>query len=190
MTSPPVSASYTAKSSVLGKNLLTLRTMLSNAFHVQGLLGATNASEAAERIFIGCLPAPADGKQYTLAELNQYRPFILIGPASNLAIRARHESVGGSWTHGRQGETDIFLERAHPNSGRDDQDDFAWIDLIDTIRQSNDVAKPGLIELHEGEGYLSIRMIEILEIWRGEPEEAQSVGDYQSARMRVHWGRI
>lgn len=191
MTSPPTVASYSASTSVLGRNLQSLRDMLSNVAAVQTLFGAANAAEAAERIYLGCLPRPSDGKIYTPTELSQYRPFAIIGPTENVLMRSRLESVGGLWTHGRQGEFDIILERAHPTSGNDDVNDLAWIDTVDLIRQSNDVDNPGLIELHDnGAGYLSLRMVEVIEIWRSDPQEAESAGDYQFARIRVHWGRL
>lgn len=191
MTAPPISASYTEPTSVLGKNLWQLRQMLADVFHMRAMLGAENQAEALARIYLGCLPrAAAATGIYTVAELNQYRPFAIIGPSPNLAIRSRQETFGGIWQHGRQGEFDIMLERQHPTGGLDDVNDLAWMDLVDKIRQTNDTDKPGLLELHETAGHLILRQVDLLEIYRGEEEEINSLGDYQRARIRVYWGRI
>lgn len=190
-TAPPTAASYTAARSVLGKNLQSLRVMLSLVKEMQTLFGGATASQALQRIYIGCLPRPAANDKYTVYELNNYRPFALIGPGPDLAVRSRHELVGGLDTHGRQGEFDIMLERQHPTTGNDDVNDSNWLDLVDMVRQSNDAANPGLIELHEsGGGHLSLRMVEVLEIYRGAEDEINSLGDYQRARIRIYWGRI
>ena len=90
------------------------------------------------------------------------------------------------------GQCDILIERAFPTGGddEDDQKDFAWIDLVDGIRQSNDTDEPGLLELHETAGNLSIKSSEILSIYRGDEAEIQMLGDYQAAVLRIQWGRI
>ena len=86
---------------------------------------------------------------------------------------------------------DIMVERAFPEAdGEDDQVDFLWIDLVDSIRSTGDHDNPGLIELHERAGNLSIRQIEILDISRSDESSQTALGDYQSAMMRVHWGRF
>jgi hypothetical protein len=188
--SPPTQATYDAGRSVLAKNLLLLREMLANVAEVQSLFGGASKIQAAQRIYVGCLPRPATGDRYTVAELNNYRPFILIGPTGNSAITSRLELVGGYDTHGRQGAFDIVIERQHPTSGNDDENDLDWIDIVDMIRQSNDIDNPGLIELHEGPGLLTLRTVMVMEIYRGEEDEINSLGDYQRARMRVEWGRI
>lgn len=190
MTAPPIPASYTPSSSVLGRNLQTARSMLAACASVQTLFGAADSDEAAERIYIGCLPRPSTGDSYTLAELNQYRPFALIGPAPTLAMRMRLETFGSSWSHGRQGEFDIMLERQHPDDGSDDISDLEWLDIVSAVAQSADADSPGLAELHEREGMLSLRMIEVLDVYRGAESELKDLGDYQRAMIRIHWGRV
>jgi len=191
MILPPTSATYTAARGTLGKNTETLRAMLANCAEVQTLFGAANATDALLRIFLGCLPQPVANKEtYSREELELYRPMILIGPSPELSIQSNHETFGGSWTHGRQGISDILIERNHPTTGRDDVNDIAWWDVVDMIRQSHDTDSPGLIQLHELPGNLSIRQVEILDIYRGAEEDIHERGDYQRALMRIHWGRI
>jgi len=191
MTSPTVVAEYTAATSIRGKALQTMRTMLADCAAIQSLFEAVDADEALERIYLGCLPAPSDGRKYTTTELDGYRPFAIVAPSSP-AIISMHEAVSGGWTHGRRGVIDIYIERTHPvaENGEDDQIDFEWIDLVDSIRQTNDQDDPGLIELHERAGNISIRQIDILEITRSDEAEQTALGDYQSALIRVYWGRF
>lgn len=190
MAAPPVSASYATPNSVLGKNLLTLRTMLANCTAFRTFTGATNEAEALERIYLGCVPlSDANDSESGLAELNSFRPFAIVGPSVN-AIERRHIATGGGWSHGRRGESMIFLERQHPSSGDDDDNDLAWMDLVDQIVQSNDTDNPGLVELHEQQTYLSLRAVETLDIYRGMKEEEAELGDYQRAEIKVYWGRI
>lgn len=189
MSSPPTPASYSAQTSVLGKNLLVFREMLAAASSVRDVLNATDEAEALERIYVGCLPRPENGDAYTITELNQYRPFMLIGPGQSLAIRSQHQTFGGMWEHNRMGEFDVMVERQHPQSGQDDVNDLDWINAVDRIRQTNDAANPGLLELHETAGNLSIRQVDVLDIYRGTEEEQQALGDYQRATIRVYWGR-
>lgn len=191
MTSPPVVADYAEATSVLGRCLQTLRTMLADCSAIQDLFEATDAEDALERIYLGCLPAPGDGRKYTQAELSSYRPFAIVAQSSP-AIVSTHESVSGGWTHGRRGVADIYIERTHPatENGEDDQIDFEWVDLVDSIRQTNDHDNPGLIELHERAGNVSIRQVEVLEITRSDEAEQTALGDYQSALIRVYWGRF
>lgn len=192
MPAPPISASYTAASSVLGKNLQTLRTMLANCTAFRTMVGAATEADALARIYLGALPLSAfESEDAGLAELNNFRPFAIIGPTAPMAIKRQHIATGGgAWSHGRSGESMIFLERQHPATGRNDVNDLAWIDIVDSIVQSNNVSNPGLIELHEAESYLSLRAVEVLDIYRGTEEEESSVGDYQRAEIKVSWGRI
>jgi len=192
MTAPPVVASYPEATSILGRNIQTLRAMLSRCAKIQTLFSAADATEALTRIYLGCLPRPADGRRYTTEELNAYRPFAIVGPSPNLIISSQVVSSIGTWSHSRMGQCDILIERSFPTGGddEDDQKDFAWIDLVDGIRQSNDTDEPGLLELHETAGNLSIKSSEILSIYRGDEAEIQMLGDYQAAVLRIQWGRI
>ena len=190
MPAPPISASYTAPTSVLAKNLVTLRKMLANCTAFRTFAGAANEAEALARIYLGCLPLKdANDASSGLTELNNFRPFAIIGPIGN-AIERRHISTGQTWSHGRRGEAMILMERSHPTSGDDDDNDLAWIDLVDSIVQSNNASLPGMVELHEQDEYLSIAAIDVLEIYRGLEEEKAELGDYQRAEIKVHWGRI
>jgi hypothetical protein len=190
MPAPPIVANYSAPSSVLAKNLITLRKMLANCTAFRTFAGATNEAEALARIYLGCLPLKdANDAQSGLTELNNFRPFAIIGPVGN-PIERRHISTGQVWSHGRRGEAMILMERQHPASGNDDVNDLAWMDLVDTIVQSNNVSLPGLVELHESQEYLSLSAVDVLEIYRGLEEEKAELGDYQRAEIKVHWGRI
>lgn len=191
MTSPPTSASYSEPSSVLGKNLYGFRQMLANVDAIQTLFGAANATEALERIYIEALPRPASGDKYTEEELDSYRPFALIGLVAGDIMRSDIESFGGLWTHGRRGAFDVMIERNHPISGADDVNALAWLDLVDRVRWTGDVDNPGLIELSDnGQAFLSIRSVEISEIWRSDENERELYGDFQCAALRVFWGRL
>lgn len=190
MPAPPISASYPAPSSVLGKNLITLRKMLANCTAFRTLTGATNEADALARIYLGALPlSPLEDEVAGLDELNSFRPFAIVGPTIS-AIRRQHISTGAGWSHGRQGDSMVLIERQHPSTGRDDVNDLAWIDLVDSIVQSNDANNPGLIELHEQQEYLSLRAVEVMDIYRGMEEEKTDLGDYQRAEIKVYWGRI
>lgn len=191
MPAPPTSASYAAATSCLGKNLEAMRLMLANCTAFRTLTGATNEAEALARIYQGCLPPPASNAEaYTLAQLESYRPFAIVMVSPGQAIEySRMAFGGGNWNHNRRGEFHILIERSHPTSGDDDDNDFAWIDTIGKIVHSADINNPGLIELHERQEYLSVAGISVRDIYRADEEDAKEVGDYQRAHIVLRWGR-
>lgn len=190
MPAPPVSASYTAATSCLGKNLEAMRKMLANCSAFRSLVSATNEAEALARIYQGCLPPPSSNAEaYTLAQLELYRPFAIVMPSPGQAIEYTRMAFGGNaWNHNRRGEFHILIERSHPTTGDDDDNDFAWIDMVGKIVHSSDVANPGLIELHYSQDYLMLAGVSIRDIYRADEEDAKDVGDYQRAHIVVRWG--
>jgi len=165
--------------------------MLANCTAFRTLTGATNEAEALARIYQGCLPPPASNAEaYTLAQLESYRPFAIVMVSPGQAIEySRMAFGGGNWNHNRRGEFHILIERSHPTSGDDDDNDFAWIDTIGKIVHSADINNPGLIELHERQEYLSVAGISVRDIYRADEEDAKEVGDYQRAHIVLRWGR-
>ena len=164
--------------------------MLANCTSFRTLVGAATEADALARIYQGCLPRPANNApHYSASELEDYRPFAIVMPSPGQAIEYTRMAFGGNaWNHNRRGEFHILIERSHPTSGDDDDNDFAWIDLVGKIVHSSDVANPGLIELHYSQDYLMLAGVAIRDIYRADEEDASEVGDYQRAHIVVRWG--
>lgn len=167
-----------------------LRTMLANTTAFRAWDGASYTVEQAKaRIYFDALPPPADGDQYTAAELVALR---------NCAIVAKHPSENVRWTFDAcggdhfiaSGVVVVMLFRTIPEADRDDigSAERSMENFVGQLVRSGDVNNPGLCELSGRSGYLSF--FEIVE--DGPYFDPAEDGEARGYEMRhlvvIRWG--
>lgn len=167
-----------------------LRTMLANTTAFRTWDGANYTVEQAKaRIYFDALPPPADGDQYTVAELAALR---------NCAIVAKHPSENVRWVFDAcggdhfncHGVLVVMLFRTIPEADRDDIEsaERSMENFVGQLVRSGDPSAPGLCELSGRAGYLSF--YEIME--DGPHFDPAEDGEARGHEMRhllvIRWG--
>jgi len=161
-----------------------LRTMLSTVAAFQTFAGAGDAAAALAKIHLGDLPDPADLTQYTLAELQGYRPYAIVYLSELDGYRSR--LIGEPFSFDSAGRVMIHLEQdasgwAGNRPTRDADQEFlnAVGGIVDGLREIRGVAA----------GHLQFRSIRlVLGPVAAHPDEVPAVGLYQRAVLQLDWG--
>lgn len=151
--------------------------------------GAANATAARARVYHEALPRPASGVEYTLAELQAYRPFAIIYTADLGGWQARRVATE---SFGVTGRVLLYLEQDTPSGLANDLDalDEAFKESIGHILAASD-AKPaisGLLDLAHQPGYLAIDQVILNGPGRSHPEDHQAIGDIVFASLEITYG--
>lgn len=156
---------------------------LSNCAAFQTFVGAADAAEALLRIHYAALPAPADGQQYTAAELAALRPFALIWTSEREGFERRRIAVGtDGFEFGESGRLQLELVRTVPTLGADEPA-LVEREFLNAIGQIID----NLCTLAGQGGYLAIERLSLDEAWRTHPDLANEIGDETGARLAAQW---
>lgn len=170
-----------------------LAITLANCTEFQDITSSADETEALESIYFEKLPPPADLSEYTLAELEGYRPFALITP---LTYDSRRVGSPGSWDD--YGALMVQIERDVPEDLSNDDaaammDFKAILGRILRYRYSDD-SKRGLLDLFEVEegsspGYLLGAHVTIPAMpERSDYKHRTKMGDYIVGGFIVEWG--
>jgi hypothetical protein len=146
----------------------------------QGWVDAANASQAASRIYQDALPGPRHGNDYTLDELQTYRPFALIGSETEQGFRSERIADG---TVNDAGVILIEIEDDIPDAIEDQPGEIA-------LRLRNHVGTliAELFALHGTAGYLAIEAIDVDGPYRTRSTAEETVGRAQVVVLRCEWG--
>jgi hypothetical protein len=173
----------TAAAGTLSLALDAFRTTLANCLAFQAWAGVVGAVNAAARIYLVGLPAPADGQQYTLAELASYRPFALASIAPQRGAIAAADATSAGFDFAWGGRIDVQFEQAIAES------DLA--DLAEAERKflnSLGAILDGLVELAGSGTYLRITGLALAEgPLRERSAERPAQGDSYWALVEVTW---
>jgi len=170
-----------------------LAVTLANCTEFQEITGAADADEALESIYFEKLPPPADLSEYTLSELQGYRPFALITPIEH---ETRRVGSPGSWDD--SGALMVQIERDVPELLSDD-DAAAMMEFKGILGRIlryryHDDAKRGFIDLCEVEegdspGYILANSVNIPAMpERSDYKHRTKMGDYIVGGFIVEWG--
>jgi len=159
-----------------------LRTALADCSTFQAWVGAADQAEALARIYHEALPAPANGNEYTLAELQAYRPFALIWTSEQNGYSKRRLAVG---TWAESGRIMIRLE--------EDVDPQIANDPAEVARRFRNTIGQIIDELcaltDPGAGYLVFHTVTVeAGPIRTEEDEARTLGDAQAVELSVEYG--
>lgn len=169
------------------------RDMLSRCTALQEIDGASfSAAELLERIYFDGIPLPAGhADNYTRAEMEQFRPYVLVWMPSDRGFMTRHTSSGGRQGFTSSGVLVADVYRSVPENELHDFDaaNRSFENTLGLVIQSGNWDEPGLAELSASNASsLQLGSIVLEDIGRCPADKVPSEGDYQVARIVVTWG--
>jgi len=161
--------------------LFHLREMLADSPAFQAFVNAANAAEARERIHYSALPAQY-GETYTVEELNELRPFAMIGIPSEESYEMTTIAGGGPFNWTDEGQIILYLEWDVADAFQRDRA-AADVDAMNTIGAilSEIQDRSGLA------GFLCIDRIRLSAIFRTKTEEHNTQGDAYMVELTLNW---
>lgn len=161
-----------------------LRTLLSNVGAFQTWVGAANATEALDHIYHSALPPPANGNVHTLAELQGYRPYALIGTSPDEGYIWEIESVGSGNFGLERGTLMVLLVQDVPSLIAADPSavDVAFLTTIGDIID-------GLVNDNGVDAFFNFNRIAMSGPERAHEDEAVNLGDFEEAQLLIEWRR-
>jgi hypothetical protein len=165
-----------------------LANNLANATTFQEMTGAANAAAALGSIYFGSIPEPANGAQYTEAELAAIWPCAVIATDAMNGFTWRRDASGPHYLP--SGTLEMVLERETP-SGTWQEIDRAWKNKIGQLVKRTDEggAHYGILDWTDADGdYLRISQCVLLAIGTSEIDEVEGTGSFQQAVLRIDWG--
>lgn len=175
----------TAPSGPVSLAIENLRVILANCTAFQSWVGAGNAATALEHIFYEALPPPAEGGEYSLAELQAYRPFALVGMEAEDGFYTRSDAQGAGfeWDLGG-GRLSLWLE--------ENVEPSIALDAAEVSRRFCNTIGAIIDELCDLSGtatYLALHSVRVLMgPGRGDKAERATQGDYVAMRLGIEWG--
>lgn len=166
-----------------------LRTTLAACTTFQTWVGAANASQAAEHVYLEALPVDLDWSDYMeLERIKARRPFAMIWTSESDGLRIR--SIASPYGTTISGTLYIRFEG---NVDPDVAEDYAEVDrlfknTIGSILQSGDVSNPGLVELSGTAGYRDLEQITVKYWARTHKDQRPTLGDAQMCEIAIAWG--
>ena len=169
-------------------SLTYLRAMLSECTAFQEWCGEPDAANALERIYPYQLPAPEDGKYWTRAELETYRPFAIVrlpeGPSLTWNFAAQNAAT-------ESGRLEILLEQSIPGERRPyvPTDHIqVWQEAVEEIvRGSVSKSTTGILDkCHPADaGHLDCTDVRLIGQWPSSFQEDNETGRYFRAILEV-----
>jgi hypothetical protein len=166
-----------------------LRTSLANCTAFREWDGADyTVDEAKSRIYFDALP-PASGAEYTVAELDDLRPYAIVSLDEN-GIEYEYEAAPNSYK--MRGRLVVCLERKFPDvSGETNPNEAAdrqFENMVGPLIRTGNPSSPGLLDLSGTAGYLFVRRVALHGPYRVEAKDVRQLGDYQRCFLFIEWG--
>lgn len=150
--------------------------------------GSGNSATALAHVHLVDLPAPADGKKYTLAEMTGYRPFAIIDLADGGLAFSADRSAEVAFE--RSGRLSLTIESAVATGdvGNDSEIVLKALNNIggivsDIIGNLDD--DQGLVA--DG-GHLNVRKVELVSLELCAEEDGQTQGVFVRAALNMEYG--
>lgn len=162
-----------------------LRETLANCTAFQTWDGNSwTSAQAKQRIYQGTMPLSDD-----LLALEAARPFAVIVPADSPCTIVK---VAAPRSYRASGTLTIEFHRTPPalSQGDPGDSDRELENTVGLIMQSNDANSPGLCELAQTAGYLTIRGLRAYGPYRIDPQVVPAAGDCQIMFVDVDWGVV
>jgi hypothetical protein len=153
-------------------------------------VGGTEAAALA-RIYLDALPKPASNAEtHTLAELQSYRPYIILTDGTDGGFTMLKHAVGGGFS-----QKGMIMAEINADVPTNIANDLAAVRRafrisLGNLLRSDDIANPGLAELAETPGCLAINRVEVIGPARTSEEDISELGDAQRAWLEIHWGHV
>lgn len=144
-------------------------------------LRASSGDDALARIWKDAPPPPeAVGEEYSLAELAQLRPLVVVSTADREGYRSRRMATG---TYAEAGQLLVQFEREVPA-------DCKWDTQfnLQSFKRELGIWKRQWEALSGEAGYLEINSSSLLTLFQNDPNLESSQGNFLFALWRIDWG--
>lgn len=183
----------TAASGCISKAEDLLRTMLANCTTLKTWMGAADAADALERIYLAMMPPPqihdeeADHTFY-LTELKERRPFCIVWTSDKSPFRI--DMVAAPNCPSPSGTIEVLFEENVPDHLIDNYPEAyrLFFNTVGGILHSESSASPGLVELNGTAGYLYFRTLSVSSPTRSPEDVIATQGDAHQILLTVEWG--
>ncbi|MBE3131955.1 MAG: hypothetical protein IMZ55_00650 [Acidobacteria bacterium] len=142
-----------------------------------------NAAAASAHVHYAALPVPAAGREHTLAELQGYRPFAIIGQHSDGGYHTVADAVTSGNEFYEGGVLRVVIEADVAPAVIDD---YAEVEIQFLNKVGGVVSE--IKALAGTAGYLNIRRISVHGPWRNNEAERLKEGDAIFALLLIEWG--
>jgi hypothetical protein len=149
----------------------------------QALLGVASANDALLRIHFDSLPPPRASNEYEKAELEEYRPFIVICTNPREGWQYTRTSF---LTFPESGSLIVEVEKNVPRTP--DKQERKLHENMRTFKNQLGALAKDVAALASQAGYLDIQRIALLTLFQSDPELEATQGDFLLALLRVDWG--
>ena len=160
----------------------SLRTLISESATFRTWVNKATPALAKADIHLVGLPDPAKSSGYELDEIQDLRPFALLGfPAAGGGLTASRIGDGTQLTFNESGLLMMaFVDNIDP---ADSHEDAAFKFLNNVGGTFND-----MVALAGSNGFLWASTLEMVEVWRSDPDDRSTMGDFYWASINVSWG--
>jgi hypothetical protein len=176
--------SLTAAAGSISKAIENLRTTLADCSTFRNGVGAGDAPTALEHVFYEALPPPAEGSEYSAAELVGYRPYALVSMEVENGFQAAADAHGSHFEFDESGVLSVWFEDNVEPSIAEQHGEISrrFLNVVGSIVDE-------LQALAGTGGYLAAQAIEVvMGPGRGALDERSAQGDYVALRLRIAWG--
>ena len=174
----------TAPTGELSLPLHYLRLSLADSAAFRTRAGAANQAEALAHIFRDALPPPAAGDQYTLAELQAYRPICLVFVSPQAGFMTSQIGVGGSsFNFASSGKLAAYFEQdvAAEITGDPEEVSLQFLNALGGILSD-------VLGVAGQAGYLAVTDLQLLlGPMRSNEDEHKTVGNCVWALLAFDW---
>lgn len=159
-----------------------LKTTLADCDEFRSWVRASTQQQALDKIHMDALPPPESEGEFTVDELQRYRPYAVIFMAEEDGFSTVHDAVSAGFDYADSGSMTVELVEDIPDQiitnpaeiGRRFKNMLG--NLITELK-----AKAGTA------GYLAIQSIQVAGIYRASPEVIPAQGNWQGSRLRIGW---
>lgn len=144
---------------------------------------------AAAHIHFDALPNSATGADHSKAELIALRPFCLLSVDQGSGFQIDIDSASGSCVL-PSGRLLMEIELNTPDDLASTPTALAQFihRRVGQILHTSDTNQPGLVQLSNQAGYLTLNTLIVDEIYRTDEKAVQDIGDAITVNVRVAWG--
>ena len=172
-------------SGYISKPVEAIRLALADAAALRAWLGVDNQADALDRIYLDALPQPPNGADvHSKQELQQYRPFLIVGvPDNGLVVAKRAEAGSKHQTTG--GVCHVYFERATPATCENhSQATRTWSNIVGDVLFD-------MLEITGVYPYPEIGQANLIQApFRSHWDDWDALGDYQGAEFALDFGPI
>ena len=159
-----------------------LRDTLAASATFQAWVGAASAAAAEASIYQDDLPAPATPPEYTLAELQGYRPMAIIQTDEDGGYLVEQDSAGDGFDFDEHGKLWLCLE-GNVSEALANQNAEMLLQFRNTVGQILD----DMLALAGTVGYLAMRRVRVFGPFRTHPDKAARQGDAVWVWLHIEW---